>query len=46
MDVNILTMEERDLTAASRIYNQRAVATPYSYTVVNTKVEDRLSWWR
>ena len=46
MDVNIRTMEERDLPAASRIYNQSAVATTYSYTVVNTNVEDRLSWWR
>jgi len=46
MDVNIRTMEERDLPAASRIYNQGAVATTYSYTVVNTNVEDRLSWWR
>ena len=32
MDVNIRTMEERDLPAASRIYNQSAVATTYSYT--------------
>lgn len=38
--------EERDLPTASRIYNQSAVATTYSYTVVNTNVEDRLSWWR
>lgn len=44
--LNIRTMEERDLPAASRIYNQSAVATTYSYTVVNTNVEDRLSWWR
>ncbi len=43
MDVNIRTMEERDLPAASRIYNQSAVATTYSYTVVNTNVEDRLA---
>ena len=45
MNVNIRAMEERDLPTASRIYNQSAVATTYSYTLVNTKVEDRLSWW-
>lgn len=46
MDVNIRTMEERDLPAANRIYNQNAVATTYSYTVATTNVEDRLTWWR
>ena len=46
MDVNIRAMEERDLPAANRIYNQNAVATTYSYTVANTNAEDRLSWWR
>ncbi|MSS46674.1 N-acetyltransferase family protein [Cutibacterium sp. WCA-380-WT-3A] len=46
MDVNIRDMEERDLPAASRIYNEHAVATTYSYTSVDTTVEDRLSWWR
>lgn len=45
MNVNIRAMEECDLPTASRIYNQSAVATTYSYTLVDTKVEDRLSWW-
>ena len=46
MDTHIRAMEERDLPAVSRIYNQSAVATTYSYTLVDTKIADRLSWWR